>query len=197
MDFKTLMSTLFGFSAPTYYSWKKENRPIISLIDKYFTKEDLEQFLEKGVVQKYEDIDKINNMMDEQRTNYLSFNVNKSISIGTWDNNSLYLYFSFLKFLKEKHIYFNDFQTSFISYSLSLSDKDKHNNNSYYNIAALNKRIFPFLKWLDSEYGMYHYVTNILQDNLQDLTKVKDEQLLEEAKLHIDIFKNPFEESFN
>lgn len=56
MDFKTLMSTLFGFSAPTFYSWKKEQRPIISLLDKYFTKEDLVEFLEMGKIDKMENI---------------------------------------------------------------------------------------------------------------------------------------------
>ncbi len=32
--------------------WKRENRPIISLLDKYFTKEDLEEFLETNKIQK-------------------------------------------------------------------------------------------------------------------------------------------------
>lgn len=40
-----LMSELFGFSAPTYFRWKKENRPIIRLIDKYFSDVDLINFL--------------------------------------------------------------------------------------------------------------------------------------------------------
>ncbi len=46
---------LFGWgSANTYYNWKKEKRPIISLLEKYFTKEDLEEFLEYSTVEKLE-----------------------------------------------------------------------------------------------------------------------------------------------
>lgn len=60
MDFKTLMSALFGFSAPTFYSWKKEQRPIISLVDKYFKKEDLEEFLATGRIQKLDNLKLIN-----------------------------------------------------------------------------------------------------------------------------------------
>lgn len=66
MDFKTLMSTLFGFSAPTFYSWKKEQRPIINLLDKYFTKEDLVEFLETGKIEKLENIYFIENFYQEQ-----------------------------------------------------------------------------------------------------------------------------------
>jgi predicted flavoprotein YhiN len=52
-----LMSELFGFSTQSYFNWKKEahtKRKIISLLEKYFTKEDLEEFLETGEIQKQE-----------------------------------------------------------------------------------------------------------------------------------------------
>lgn len=52
MTFKEMMASLFSTSQGTYYKWKKENRPIISLVDKYFTKEDLEEFLETGEISK-------------------------------------------------------------------------------------------------------------------------------------------------
>ncbi len=46
---------LFGWgSANTYYNWKKEKRPIISLLEKYFTQTDLEEFLEYGTIEKLE-----------------------------------------------------------------------------------------------------------------------------------------------
>lgn len=46
---------MFGWgSANTYYNWKKEKRPVISLLEKYFTKEDLEEFLEYGTIERYE-----------------------------------------------------------------------------------------------------------------------------------------------
>lgn len=53
---------LFGFgSSTTYYSWKKEveKRQVMSLLEKYFTKEDLIEFLETGKILKYENIPNI------------------------------------------------------------------------------------------------------------------------------------------
>lgn len=40
------------FSRNSYYVWKREERPIISLLEKYFTKEDLQEFLEYGTIEK-------------------------------------------------------------------------------------------------------------------------------------------------
>lgn len=55
-----LMSKIFGFSIPTYYNWKKENRLIISLIDKYFSKDELIEFLYKKEIANQEFFMKIN-----------------------------------------------------------------------------------------------------------------------------------------
>lgn len=53
-----LFSKLFEFSIPSYYNWKKENRPIIKLLEKYFSNEDLEEFLEKDKIHKFDLFDK-------------------------------------------------------------------------------------------------------------------------------------------
>jgi len=47
----------------TIYRWKKQNRPIINLLEKYFTKQDLEEFLQTGQVKKME------NLKEAQTTN--------------------------------------------------------------------------------------------------------------------------------
>jgi len=60
MTFKETMALLFSTSQGTYYKWKKENRPIINLISKYFTIQDLEEFVTTGIIPKYEDITNIN-----------------------------------------------------------------------------------------------------------------------------------------
>lgn len=57
MRIEQLMSKLFGFSTQTYFNWKKDSktkRPIISLLEKYFSKDDLQEFLDTGKVAKYE-----------------------------------------------------------------------------------------------------------------------------------------------
>ncbi len=45
MKLDEIMMCLYNNSRGTYYKWKKENRPIILLLEKYFKKDDLEEFL--------------------------------------------------------------------------------------------------------------------------------------------------------
>ena len=47
-------SKLFKNTIRTVSNWKKENRPVIALLERYFTKDDLEEFLEKGKISRYE-----------------------------------------------------------------------------------------------------------------------------------------------
>jgi hypothetical protein len=48
------MAGLFSTAEGTFYKWKREQRPIISLLEKYFTKEELEEFLRTGGIEKME-----------------------------------------------------------------------------------------------------------------------------------------------
>ncbi|MDD2384564.1 MAG: hypothetical protein PHN18_10280 [Sulfurospirillaceae bacterium] len=50
----TQIVKLCMFSRNSYYVWKREARPIISLLEKYFTREDLQEFLEYGTIEKLE-----------------------------------------------------------------------------------------------------------------------------------------------
>lgn len=49
-------ATLLGVSENLYYKHKRENRPIIRLLDKYFSKYDLKEFVDTGKVEKYDEI---------------------------------------------------------------------------------------------------------------------------------------------
>jgi hypothetical protein len=59
MKKEEIFKQLFLFSAPTFYNWQREKRPIIQFLEKYFTKEDLEEFLQTGKIQKLEEIENI------------------------------------------------------------------------------------------------------------------------------------------
>lgn len=48
------LSELMGNSLKTVSNWKKEKRPIMNFLYKYFTKEDLQEFLETGKISKLE-----------------------------------------------------------------------------------------------------------------------------------------------
>lgn len=54
MNFKEIIEKLFGFSAPTWYRWKKEQRLIVDLMDKYFEEKNLEEFINTGKINKFE-----------------------------------------------------------------------------------------------------------------------------------------------
>ena len=45
---------LLGNTEKSYYRWKEEGRPIISFLEKYFTQEDLQEFLNTGSIQSLE-----------------------------------------------------------------------------------------------------------------------------------------------
>jgi hypothetical protein len=45
---------LLDVSRNTYYVHKRENRPIVALLEKYFTKEELEEFLKSGKISRFE-----------------------------------------------------------------------------------------------------------------------------------------------
>lgn len=50
----TTISLLFQTTRQTVYNWKREQRPIITLITKYFTKDELEEFLNTGHIARLE-----------------------------------------------------------------------------------------------------------------------------------------------
>ena len=53
-EYKVVASDLLGCTLASYYNWDKQKRPIISLLEKYFTQTDLEEFLEYGTIEKLE-----------------------------------------------------------------------------------------------------------------------------------------------
>ena len=56
MSFEKSVLKLMCFSRNTFYVWKREDRPIISLIEKYFTEEDIEEFLNTGKIHKFDNL---------------------------------------------------------------------------------------------------------------------------------------------
>ncbi len=56
MAYHKAVSELMSFSINSYYMWKKENRPIISLLQKYLTEDDIYEFLNTGNISKFDNI---------------------------------------------------------------------------------------------------------------------------------------------
>ncbi|MEV9643005.1 hypothetical protein [Aliarcobacter butzleri] len=53
-EYKQVASQLLGCTLASYYNWDNQKRPIINLLEKYFTKEDLHEFLETNQISKLE-----------------------------------------------------------------------------------------------------------------------------------------------
>jgi hypothetical protein len=54
------MENLFQFTRQSWNNWKIEQRPIVSLLEKYFTNEEIEEFLTSQKMAKLEAIKGIN-----------------------------------------------------------------------------------------------------------------------------------------
>ena len=49
-----IVCKLFNFTKSTFYNWKKENRQVIKLLEKYFTDNDLEEFIKTGEIKLFD-----------------------------------------------------------------------------------------------------------------------------------------------
>lgn len=90
--FKTI-AKLIGNTERTIFAWKKENRPIVSLIQKYFSEEDLQEFIETG------EISKFRSMVSFQDGIEKSFESLFNSIMRITGSHGLYYFFMFL----EKH----------------------------------------------------------------------------------------------
>jgi len=53
-EYKMMASKVLGCSLASYYNWDTQQRPIISLLESYFSQEDLEEFLKDGKIKRLE-----------------------------------------------------------------------------------------------------------------------------------------------
>lgn len=174
MTFKETMAALFSTAEGTYYKWKREERPIILLLEKYFTKEDLEEFLETGKIRKFENTDIVVNFINSRKSLYFDFfkkhNQGSIVNIAT---PGIKLYFKFLYFLK-KYIQDNwlsqkHFKAAFIAFCLQHEYKFDNFGIAHELVPILN-----IIDFLDSEDGMWIYFETILEGNLFDFIKDTD-----------------------
>lgn len=91
--------------------WRKENRPIIRLLEKYFEKEDLDEFIEKEKIEKFEKLNFLyEQVIDKNSKIYLdSFSSNFNyLKLSTSHSIFIDFYFYFLFKLKENEKLFKE-----------------------------------------------------------------------------------------
>ena len=87
---------LFSFTRQTWAKWQKENRPIVTLIEKYFNDEDLEEFLNTNEIQKMENLKYVNEFKK-----FIS-DIHDSIYLNIRDDYMLYVVDKYLPLIVHK-----------------------------------------------------------------------------------------------
>lgn len=160
---------LLSVSRNTYYVHKREKRPIINLLEKYFSKEDLEEFIASGQCTKFEKYHHIEfNILKNSRIKYMN-------SFKKYDRFTLFssvfmdFYFNFLMFLKTKNIFTSDFCSLFDEYKISYFLQKKNKFESLFDL--LKKDLNVFKDWDD---GMLIFIDSLLENSLQNLFSEAD-----------------------
>ena len=78
-EYKLIASDVLGCTLASYYNWDKQERLIIKLLEKYFTKEDLQEFIEKGSITTLDSFNQNKNIQDIDILNKVSSLVTKQL----------------------------------------------------------------------------------------------------------------------
>lgn len=153
------MSELLEISENSYFRWKKKDHvKLIKLLEKYFDKEDLEEFIEKERINKFEKL----NFLYEQ-----VIHKNSKIYLDSFTTN-----FNYLK-LSTSHSIFIDFYFYFLF-------KLKENNNLF------KEQFNNLLNTLLHDYLMNKYIKTISdEENMKKLIEKKLKELEELADIYI------------
>ena len=71
---KESIKKILDIKERTLYNWRKEGKPIVLLLEKYFTQSDLDEFLASGVIKRLE-AEKFKNFVDPLFIEYVKFNL--------------------------------------------------------------------------------------------------------------------------
>jgi len=108
MKQETIMCELFNFSIATYYKRKRELNSAIVLIEKYFTKEDLEEFLTTKEILKMEYLNHYEDVLNAQFITFYRDNFDRGVNSEKFNK----LFWQFIRKYKNKLISqkYNNFQ---------------------------------------------------------------------------------------
>jgi len=95
-----LYSAILGCSVSGYYKWKKQNRLIIGLLQKYFTDSDLLEWVENQRIIKFELIKDLEMILMGSKLDYLKF-INENLVLDLNYDMFTDLYYQFLIYLDE------------------------------------------------------------------------------------------------
>ena len=153
--------------------WKKENRPIISLLHKYLTEEDINEFLTTGSISKFDNIDYIKYDFNK---NYFEFLVNIKGELKT-----------FLELVELNQNDLLTFSSNFISIVINYNCENP----------TKSKLIESYSKVEDKNKLFYFGLKNMLNDKFKDfyifsLEYSRPDREYELATKHLESYLNVF-----
>ena len=151
---------LFGFTKNTYYVWKKDKKPVIEMINKYLSKEDLVEYLDTGKITKLEVVN--NFKRKESRTSVFEL---MSKVCKEEDKETIYSICLFLVKIKEiqkLEIQKLDFDEIFIEFS---NQSNKNNLKVYKFLKPMMNQNMIIALLIFQEKGFLLFIDSLLADN--------------------------------
>lgn len=84
MQRKQIIESLYGFTEGTYYNWKKEQRLILQLIEKYFNEDEIVEFIKTGKINRLEISREIDDELEDFafKTAVFKIKANKNLAMN-------------------------------------------------------------------------------------------------------------------
>jgi hypothetical protein len=214
--FKQLACEILDISTRSYSNFSKQKRLIITLLEKYFTKEDLQEFIEFGKINKFENNNSIQKYFIER---------NKDEYIKNFGNNFIFIfkeeyikdfYFYFLTSLENKKNFFSttdyEHESYFIeryNFNKALSDyifknqvkefEKRGKQNSIEAIIEYSQKQFEhiynhlsFIQHWDND--MYFFIDFLIKTDFELFINSGDDELLYHAIGFLVYSNNNFKE---
>ncbi|PZP12189.1 MAG: hypothetical protein DI602_10040 [Aliarcobacter butzleri] len=136
MKLDEVTSLILGCSVSGFYKWKKQKRPIIHLLEKYFTKEDLEEFLQSNEISKLKNLDYYESILNIQFSTFYRkyFTSGEKFNHFFWEFIHLYKdkIISLKSYnLSENKTLLNEYLLDYYLYKLEINQKTNNHPVDY------------------------------------------------------------------
>jgi hypothetical protein len=152
------IAEILGVHRNSYFNYRKQNRPIINLIEKYFSKEDLEEFLKDGRISKIDNIS-IQNLVTLE---YLEYSVTSKIQKIDFSFMFLFLLY-IINFRDIQHVELKNIKKEFLSTILnSIYDID----SEFFFLLQFSKKIINLeLEKTEEDSKRINFISKKVKDN--------------------------------
>jgi len=202
--FKQLACEILDISTRSYSNFSKQKRLIIHLLEKYFTKEDLQEFIEFGKINKFENNDSIQEYFIETNKNkYIQSFKSTSPSLRSIYEESIKdFYFYFLTNLKNKKNFFSstdyEYESNFIEkydFNKALSDYIFKNQEKEFEKDNFDKRLLYVKEKIEKEHTNFVKFTDENFSNEDNAKSKTDNFNFDEEKEKQNLIKEIIEHS--